>query len=124
MPAKILVIDDSRMVQEQLRKVVQSLNCECIIATSGKEGIEKAAEHRDISIIIADINMEGMNGIDMCAEIRKMPHHKRTGIIMCTTEGANEMKQRGKELGVFAWVIKPVKEETFSALIRRIMYTK
>ncbi|MBF0442707.1 MAG: response regulator [Oligoflexales bacterium] len=120
MSGRVLIVEDSRIAQAQIKRILESMQCECVTASDGSEGIDSATKDPDIYLIIADINMPGLNGLDMCQEIRNLPHHKTTKIIMCTSEGSLEMKQRGKQIGVYAWVVKPINENSFKMLIQRI----
>ncbi|MBF0441882.1 MAG: response regulator [Oligoflexales bacterium] len=121
MPGSVLAIDDSKIILIQIKKVVETLNVKCYTASDAVEGIECAKNNKDISLIIADINMPGMNGLDMCREIRMMPHHKSTKIVICTSENSLSAKKTGREIGVTAWMVKPVSESTFITLINKFI---
>ncbi|MBF0442644.1 MAG: response regulator [Oligoflexales bacterium] len=117
MSKKVLIVDDSRIVIVQLQHTIERLGCQTVCAYDANEGISMAAKDPEIELIIADINMPGMNGLDMCAEIRKIPHHKGTRIVVCTTENAPHMKEKAKALGVNAWLVKPINDTSIEKLV-------
>ncbi|MBF0440557.1 MAG: response regulator [Oligoflexales bacterium] len=117
MRGKVLVVDDAKIVLIQMQRIIESLDCQAINAIDAQEGIDAARKDPDIKLIIADINMPGMNGLEMCSEIRKMPSHKSTRIIICTTEASSQMKEKAKQIGVNGWLVKPINEATIAKLI-------
>ena len=58
-------------------------------------------------LIISDVNMPVMDGITFVTELKKLPEHRFTPVIMLTTEAGDSMKQRGQAAGAKAWVVKP-----------------
>jgi two-component system chemotaxis response regulator CheY len=108
---KVLVVDDSEIILIRIRNSLEEIGCQVITAASGVDGVNAAKNDNDISLIIADINMPGMNGIEMCEKIRGLPQHKDTMIMMCTTESSSKLKERAKELGVKCWLIKPINDD-------------
>src|SRR6478609_6923110 len=82
---KILVIDDSETIRQQVRQALAATGYEIIEAVDGIDGLEKLRALADLDIALCDVNMPRMNGLDMIAEVQ------RTGpkfpILMLTTEG-------------------------------------
>ena len=107
-----------------MQNALQSVGHEVVLADSGLSGIEKAQGDADINLIIADINMSGMNGIEMCERIRQIPHHKDTVIIMCTTESSVKLKERAKSIGVKAWIVKPIDDVRLQKVVQMIFEKK
>jgi two-component system, chemotaxis family, chemotaxis protein CheY len=104
--AKILIVDDSRSVRQQLRTILEDDAHIVVEATDGKEGL-RMARHLDVSLIITDVNMPHMSGIEMIREIRKTSLHENTPIFVLTTEGTPAVARAGREAGANAWVVKP-----------------
>jgi len=105
--AKILVVDDSKMLRDM---VVFALNeggySDVIEAENGKEGLERAMEVR-FDVVLTDINMPVMDGFELTTSLRNNEKYNDTPIIVLTTESSNEMKEKGKKCGATGWIVKP-----------------
>ncbi|NRA45087.1 MAG: response regulator [Oligoflexales bacterium] len=89
---------------------------------NGPNGIKLAEDHTNLSLIICDFNMPGgLNGLETIEKIRDIDHHKETPIYMLTTESNSLMKNRGKELGLKAWVVKPCSDERLKSVTQKIV---
>lgn len=121
MKKKILVVDDSSMIRLIVAKAAKKAGYEVISAVDGKDGLEQLALHKDIDLILSDINMPVMGGMEMISSIRLNPQTKFLPIVMLTTESSEELKQQGRELGVKAWMVKPFNEKTFLKAMMKII---
>ena len=119
MTKQILVVDDSATVRHQLRSFLVGQGFEVIEADSGNAGLAQAQTKR-FDLIICDVNMPGMSGIDMVALVRKLPDHAGTPIFMLTTESAGDVTKRGKEAGATAWMVKPFRPEILLKGIQKV----
>ena len=115
----ILIVDDSSMIRFVVSKAAKKAGYGVIEASNGKEGLEKLINN-DISLILSDINMPVMDGIEMVSEIKKT-ENKYIPIVMLTTEDTLELKQKGRELGVKAWMVKPFNEKTFLKAMMKLI---
>ena len=106
----ILIVDDSASIRQVVAMTLEGAGYTVIAAVDGKDGLSKL-DGKKIHLIISDVNMPNMGGLDMVKAIKEMPAYKFTPIIMLTTEASEEMKQQGKALGAKAWMIKPFKPE-------------
>jgi len=88
-------------------------------AADGEEGLSKVTD--DISLIITDYNMPGMNGIELIKKIRAGSTNKAVPILMLTTESEESKKNEGKNAGATGWLTKPFDKEKLLATIRKIM---
>jgi two-component system chemotaxis response regulator CheY len=75
-------------------------------AVDGKDGLTKAAGSK-FDLIVTDLNMPNMDGIQMIAAIRKLPGYSFTPILMLTTESQAEKKDAGRKAGATGWIVKP-----------------
>ena len=96
---RILIIDDSRLVHNQLGPPLREQGYEVFDAFDGAEGLAKAKECQP-DLLICDIEMPRMNGFEVCAAIRRMPGIADTYIIMSSTLGSAADQQKGFESGV------------------------
>lgn len=106
--ATILFVEDSKALQLELGDALTKSGHRVIEALDGKEGVRLAEAHPEISLIITDYNMPGMNGLRMCDEIKKNPHFGNVPIIMVTSHSDSGLRELGRKTGVKVWVIKPV----------------
>lgn len=118
---KILVVDDSSMIRLVVSKASKKLGYEVVEATNGQEGLDQLLKNEDISLILSDINMPVMDGMEMIAKIKENENLKYLPVVMLTTEEKEELKQRGRDLGVKAWMVKPFNEKTFSKAMMKLL---
>jgi two-component system chemotaxis response regulator CheY len=116
----ILVVDDSATVRRQLREALEADGFAVIEADNGAKGLEIASESA-IGLMIVDVNMPVMDGIEMIGKVRALPAHKRTPIFVLTTESGADAARRGKGVGATAWIVKPVKPDVLIKGIRTVL---
>ena len=119
MTHKILIIDDSEVARLKLRNVLSQKNFEIVEAVSGAEGLQMLEKHKDVALILCDVNMPEMDGMTMCSILRTKEEYNDIPIIMVTTETSADMKQRGRELNILAWATKPINPEKIAQVIIR-----
>lgn len=103
----ILIVDDSPSYRQQLRGILESDGYAVQEAEDGMQGLVKA-ESKDFDLIIADLNMPRMNGVELIKKLRQ-GKNKEVPIFLLTTEGRAEMAKQGKLAGANAWIVKPFK---------------
>jgi len=118
---KILIVDDSSMIRLVVSKAAKKAGYDIIEASNGKEGLEQLNKNENISLILSDINMPIMGGMEMISEIKDDDSAKFIPIVMLTTEDSEELKQKGRELGVKAWMVKPFNEKTFIKAMMKLI---
>jgi two-component system chemotaxis response regulator CheY len=119
MSAKILVIDDSLMVRQQVSRALTGAGFSIVEACDGVEAHEKLAATADVRLIVCDVNMPRMNGLEFLEKLsasgRAIP------VVMLTTEGQPELIQRAKALGAKGWIVKPFKPEMLIAAAKKLV---
>ncbi len=120
MARKILVIDDSKTVRDQVRQALESGGCEVIEAGDGKEGLEKIRATADLSMVFCDINMPNMTGIEMLEALHASGEGSKLPVVMLTTEGQPSLIQRARQAGAKAWIVKPFKSEHLLAAVTKL----
>jgi two-component system chemotaxis response regulator CheY len=116
MANKILVIDDSLLVRKQVGNALTNAGYAVIEAADGAEALEKLELHADVSLVVCDVNMPRMNGIEFLQHVRK-----GVPVVMLTTEGQPEIVQRAKELGAKGWILKPFKPDHLLAAAKKLI---
>ena len=107
--AKILVVDDSSTVRDEVANFLTSNGLDVATAVDGKDGLAKLKSDPGIKLVIADVNMPNMDGLTMVEKIRSELGNASVNLIMLTTESSPQMKERGKAAGVKGWIVKPFK---------------
>ena len=121
MAKTIMIVDDSASLRQVVAIALKGAGYDVIEGSDGDDGLSKL-DGTKINLIISDVNMPGMDGLTMVTEIKKMPNYKFTPIIMLTTEAGADLKAKGKDAGVKAWVVKPFKpDQMLDAVSKLIM---
>jgi two-component system, chemotaxis family, chemotaxis protein CheY len=123
MAKKILVVDDSRTVRQQLEAVLAEAGYEVVQASNGIEGVQAIASTRDIALVICDLNMPTMSGIDMLQVVKQQPSNAGLMVLMLTTEDQPAMMARAKAAGAKGWIVKPFKPDLLLATVRKLAGT-
>jgi two-component system chemotaxis response regulator CheY len=115
---KILVIDDSPTVRQQVGLALSQAGYQVLEAVDGLDGIAKV--DATIAMLICDVNMPRMNGLDMLEKLRGDARWKALPVVMLTTEGQPALLDRAKKAGAKGWIIKPFKAELLVAAVQRL----
>lgn len=103
-PTKVLLVDDEKDFIEMLSLRLKEVGEKITVAYSGQEGLD-ALEKADIDVVILDIKMPGMDGIETLREIKKQ--YPLVEVIMLTGHGSTETAVQGMKLGAFDYLMKP-----------------
>ncbi len=106
-PFNILVVEDSPTMRQLIGFALKRLGAEVVEAADGVEGLKKINSSR-FDLIITDINMPVMDGLKLISLIRKDVNYRNIPIMIITTEGGAEDRERALSLGADAYVTKPV----------------
>ncbi|WFE67850.1 response regulator [Thiomicrospira sp. R3] len=116
---KILYVDDANSLR-QLIEMVLGKEYALQTAENGALGLAKAKSEQ-FDLVISDVNMPEMNGLELLGALRETENYKYTPILMLTTEASPDMKQQGKNLGATGWIIKPFNPDKLIRLIERVI---
>lgn len=117
---KILAVDDSVSIRTSISYILTQDGYEVTEAEDGVAGL-KAAEKEKYNLIISDVNMPNMDGIQFTKELRQKSDYKFTPIIILTTENQNSKMQEGKAVGATGWIVKPFTSEKLIAIVKKIL---
>jgi len=117
----IVIVDDFPNTLKVVEFTVRRLNDIKII--SAENGIEalKLFDGQKIDLLITDLNMPQMNGIELVEEVRKLSDYEYIPIIMLTTETSEEKKAQAQKVAVTAWMQKPFKADKFLEIVERLL---
>lgn len=121
MNLKVMVVDDSLMIRRQVGKSLREANFDVIEAKDGLDAFEQlSTDQQDTALIILDVNMPKMGGIELLEHLRAQAPELDIPVIMLTTEGQPEFVSRAKKLGAKGWIIKPFKANLLVAAARKL----
>ncbi len=120
--ATILTVDDSPSIRQMIKLVLGPAGHNVIEASDGAEGLEKAKSSR-MDLVITDLNMPVMNGLDLIRALRKVPSLTGLPIVFLTTESNDTIKQEAKSAGATGWITKPFKPEQLLAVVGKLVRT-
>jgi two-component system chemotaxis response regulator CheY len=118
--AQVLVVDDSSTMRSVVSSFLSSHGFDVTVASDGREGLSRLREDPAIRLVVSDVNMPNMDGLTMAEKIRTELGNSAVRIVMLTTEANPSLRQRGKELGVTGWIVKPFRGELVLAPFRRL----
>jgi len=119
--SKILVVDDSLVIRKMVKRALENVGNEIIQAENGLEGLELFQSHA-IDLIVTDINMPVMNGFEFSEKVRADDTIKaKTPIIVLSTEFSDEVKEKGRNLGINAWMVKPPEDEKIVKAVKVLL---
>lgn len=105
--ATVLVVDDSCSVRQHVSMTLIKAGFKMVQAADGQEGLAMVDSNRNIDIVICDINMPNMNGLEMVEKVKGKPENKSLPVLMLTTEGEVSLVKRAKAAGAVGWIVKP-----------------
>lgn len=120
MPKKIMIVDDSVSIRKSVSFVLSQEGYDVIEAEDGLDGLKKA-EATPVDMVITDINMPNMNGIELVTNLRLIAHYKFVPIIALTTESQDSKMQEGKAAGATGWIVKPFTAEKLTAIVKKLL---
>lgn len=117
---KILVVDDSVAIRQQVGVALRQAGYAVIEAEDGQQGLEQLTKESGFCLVICDVNMPRMNGLEMLETLKRDPAHALLPVVMLTTEGQPALIDRAKKAGAKGWIVKPFKAELMLSAVRRI----
>jgi two-component system, chemotaxis family, chemotaxis protein CheY len=115
-----LVVDDSETIRNEVRRALAQAGFAVTEARDGAEGLKAAVGRSDISLIVLDVNMPVMNGLDMLERLQQDPQGASIPVLLLTTEAQDTLVARAKKAGAKGWLVKPVKPEMLVLAANRL----
>ena len=120
MAKRVLAVDDSLTIRQLIKMTLSRAGYEIVEAEDGAKGLQKASAET-FDLVLSDINMPVMTGIEMLRSLRKLTQYKFTPIVLVTTESQPEKKQEGKAAGATGWIVKPFEPEQLLAVVTKVL---
>ena len=120
-PIHALVVEDSPTMRQLIVFALSRIkNLEVLEADDGVDGLKKLSQ-RKFDILITDINMPMLDGLKLVSMVRKDEVHKDIPIVIITTEGAQEDRQRALSLGANAYITKPIQAPQVISKVKELL---
>jgi len=116
----IMTVDDSASVRQMVSFTLKEAGYQVIEASDGRDAILKM-RGQQINLIVTDLNMPNMDGIELIKNVRANPTYKFIPILMLTTESQAEKKMEGKKAGATGWIIKPFQPEQLLNVVKKVI---
>ena len=115
---KALTVDDSFTIRNLVKMTLEGHGFQVDEASNGKEALDKTKVNK-YDVIICDINMPIMNGLEFLKEFKK--NNKVTPVLMVTTETEGAKKQLAKQYGATGWIVKPFNPNDLIKVLKRVV---
>src|SRR5471032_1800642 len=117
---RVLSVDDSFSIRQMVSFTLRSAGYEVIEAVDGRDGLSKAGAGK-FDLIVTDLNMPNIDGLQLIAAVRKFPGYSFTPILMLTTESQAEKKDAGRKAGATGWIVKPFDAAQLMAAAQKLI---
>jgi two-component system, chemotaxis family, chemotaxis protein CheY len=117
---RVLVVDDSATVRHEVVAILTPAGYEVLEAENGEAGQEIIGHDRAIALVICDVNMPRMSGIEMVQRVKAEPSNEALPILMLTSEGDPGLIKQAKAAGARGWVVKPFNPAHLVAAVQKL----
>jgi two-component system chemotaxis response regulator CheY len=114
-----MTVDDASTIRRMVSFTLQGAGHEVIEAADGVEALNQL-KSRAVDLVISDINMPRMDGIELTRQLRALARHGSTPILLLTTESDPAMKAKGKLAGATGWLVKPFQQDQLLAVVAKV----
>jgi len=116
----ILTVDDAATMRKVVALALGSAGHEVVEAEDGVAALA-VLQIRHVDLVITDVNMPRMDGIEFTRQARLLPKFQRTPILLLTTESDATIKARGRAAGATGWIVKPFKQDQLLAVVAKVL---
>ncbi|MBC7984440.1 MAG: response regulator [Candidatus Obscuribacterales bacterium] len=117
---RILAVDDSPSMRDLVALTLRQAGFEVTQAKDGDEALALATAS-EYDLVLADVNMPNMNGIDLIKALRGDERYRLVPILMLTTESSQDRRREGKAAGATGWIIKPFEPQQLVDTLHRVL---
>lgn len=116
----IMIVDDSASLRQVVKIALNNAGYDVVEASDGKDALGKLGGQR-YHLIISDVNMPNMDGIELLKAIKQHGTYKFTPVLMLTTESGEAKKQEGQAAGAKAWIVKPFQPQQLLMAVSKLV---
>lgn len=115
-----MIVDDVASMRQIMRALLENVGHRVTEAASAAEAVDLAKIKRN-HLVITDVNMPGMSGLELIKALRGVSGYANTPILICANDSADENIQKAQELGASGWVAKPFKPENLIGVVNQVL---
>ena len=115
-----MTADDSASVRQMVGFTLREAGYEVVEAASGEEAL-KRLDQAPVDMLLADVNMPGIDGLELTRRLRRRPDTRFLPVVILTTEVQAAKKTEGKRAGATAWIVKPFRPEVLLGVVRKVL---
>lgn len=120
MSKTIITVDDAVTMRKLIAFTLKGAGHTVLEAEDGVIALSVLSA-KNVDLIISDVNMPNMNGIELTRKLRQLPNHKQTPILIVTTESDTTVKSQAKAAGATGWIVKPFRPEQLLEVVGRVL---
>ncbi len=118
---RVLTVDDSKTMLAMLHHTLSNAGFEVLQAEDGQQGLD-VLNQEEVDIVITDINMPVMDGIEFIKNVRSSGKFQSLPILILTTESSREKRDQGRAAGGTGWIVKPFDPDKLISVINRVVH--
>lgn len=116
----IMTVDDSPSVRQMVSLALAQMGHDSVEAADGAQALD-ILQQRSVNMIITDLNMPNVDGIELVRRARATPNGRLIPIVMLTTESQPEKKAAGRAAGATAWIVKPFTRDQLALVVGKLL---
>lgn len=118
---EVMVVDDSPSIRASVSSILKGAGHHVVEADCGEKALALLTKDgTKPDLFIVDLNMPGIDGIEVIRRVRGLPGHRFTPALMLTTEGAGEKRQEAKAAGASGWLVKPIGPADLLRVVKQV----
>ncbi len=121
MAKTIMIVDDSQTMLMSMEGMLSKAGLGVSKACNAEEALVILKGGSKPDMIITDLNMAAMNGIQLIREVRRLPGYQFMPIVMLTTESQQEKRNEAKSAGATGWMVKPVQPQSMLQIVKQLV---
>ena len=121
MAKTIMIVDDSQTMLMSMEGMLSKAGLGVSKASNAEEALVILKGGSKPDMIITDLNMAAMNGIQLIREVRRLPGYQFMPIVMLTTESQQEKRNEAKSAGATGWMVKPVQPQSMLQIVKQLV---
>lgn len=115
-----MTVDDAVTMRKLIALTLKGAGHNVLEAEDGQSALASLS-NTHVDLIISDVNMPGMNGVELTRKLRQVPHLRSTPILIVTTESDAKIRAEAKAAGATGWIVKPFQPEQLLEIVGRVL---